>query len=243
MAAVAGIVSTAFLGSWQLGRAAQKEALQLAIEQQTAWPPIDNNALLQATDVSQTIHRKAVLRGSWVPQLTVFLDNRQMDDKAGFFVLTPFELADQPAGKRSMVMVQRGWVARHFLDRKIVPTITSPTGVVQIEGRIAPPPSKIYEFKGAENGTIRQNIDLSEYAREVKHNLLSVTLLQADATVAEHATDGMLRHWLRPNSGVEKHYGYAAQWLALSALIAILYGWFQIVGPLRQRYRQLHEKQ
>jgi len=34
-------------------------------------------------------------------------------------------------------------------------------------------------------------------------------------------------------SGVEKHHGYAFQWFGLSALIALLYVWFQIVQPRR----------
>jgi surfeit locus 1 family protein len=27
---------------------------------------------------------------------------------------------------------------------------------------------------------------------------------------------------------VDKHYGYAAQWFALAALVVLLYAWFQV---------------
>ena len=230
-AALIGILVTAGLGRWQLGRAAQKEALQAALEQQSALPAIDNNAFLAASDVPGSIHRKAVLRGHWLPQHTVFLDNRQMDGKPGFFVLTPFELADQNATEHKVLLVQRGWLARNFLDRSLVPTVPTPAGVVQIEGRMAPPPSKLYEFKGVDTGRIRQNIDLPEFARHIQSDLLPVSMLQTDAASTPNGSDGLLRHWQRPNNGVEKHYGYMAQWWALSALIAILYVWFQIVRP------------
>jgi surfeit locus 1 family protein len=36
-------------------------------------------------------------------------------------------------------------------------------------------------------------------------------------------------------SGVAKHHGYAFQWFGLSGLIALLYVWFQIVQPRRQK--------
>lgn len=231
LAALLSIGLTASLGRWQMGRAAQKEALQTALEAQSALPVLDANAVLAAPEPLSTVHRKAVLRGSWLPEHTVFLDNRQMDSKQGFFVVTPFELADPLGGRRPVILVQRGWVARHFQDRGLVPAVPTPAGVVQIEGRMAPPPSKLYEFKGLDDGLIRQNIDLPEFARQIHRDLLGITLLQTDAAASPSVADGLLRHWQRPNTGVEKHYGYAAQWWALSALIAILYVWFQIVRP------------
>lgn len=234
-AAALGVGVTASLGVWQLGRAAQKEALQTAIAQQSEKSVIDAQVLLATPDPLSLVYRSAVLRGTWLPQHTVFLDNRQMDDKQGFFVLTPFELADQVTATKKIIVVQRGWVARHFLNRTEVPTLQTAMGLVRIEGRIVPPPSKLYEFKGADLGLIRQNIDLVEFSKQVQRDVLTISLLQTEAapsseTLTEHS-DGLLRHWQRPNTGVEKHYGYAAQWWALSALIAILYVWFQIVRP------------
>lgn len=226
-----GIGVTASLGVWQMNRALQKETLQTTIEQQSALPALSGQSLLTAPGVATTIHRHAVLTGIWLPQHTVFLDNRQMDAKPGFFVLTPFELADQPGSVKKVILVQRGWVARHFLDRSIVPVVPTAVGTVQIEGRMAPPPSKLYAFKGPDAGRIRQNIDLSEFAQQTQREFLGVSLLQTDASAAPAVADGLLRHWQRPNNGVEKHHGYMAQWWALSALIAILYVWFQIVRP------------
>ena len=238
-AAALGVAITASLGVWQLGRASDKEALQRAIEQQSAKSGLSNPDLLKASEAVALVHRRAVLTGVWLPQHTVFLDNRQMDAKPGFFVLTPFELTDQPSGVQKVILVQRGWVARHFLDRSLVPVVPTPGGVVQIEGRIALPPSKLYAFKGADNGLIRQNIDVPEFGQQIQRDFLSVALLQTDTVVQPGvtptvATDGLLRRWQQPHAGVEKHYGYMAQWWALSALIAILYVWFQIVRPRKK---------
>jgi surfeit locus 1 family protein len=54
--------------------------------------------------------------------------------------------------------------------------------------------------------------------------LLEVTVVQTGAP-----SEGLLREWPQPATGVEKHYGYAFQWFGLSALITLLYVWFQIV--------------
>ena len=48
------------------------------------------------------------------------------------------------------------------------------------------------------------------------------------------ASEGLQREWPEVATGVEKHYGYAAQWFGLAALIAILYVWFQFIAPRRR---------
>lgn len=155
-----------------------------------------------------------------MPSHTVFLDNRQMNGIPGFFVLTPLRLANSTAA----LVVQRGWVQRSFIDRTSVPDVPTPSGIVEVEGRIAPPPSKLYEFEGPQEGRIRQNLDLDQFSREVGIRLLPFSVLQLGVPA-----DGLARDWPRINTGVEKHYGYAAQWFALSGLTVVLYGWFQIV--------------
>ena len=52
-------------------------------------------------------------------------------------------------------------------------------------GRIAPPPSKLFELGGAESGPIRQNLEVSIFAREIGLVLRPVSLQQTqDAAVA-----------------------------------------------------------
>ncbi len=105
-----------------------------------------------------------------------------------------------------------------------MPAIETPAGVVEIEGRIAPAPGKLYELGSPEMGRIRQNLDLGRFAAETGLPLLAVSVQQMGA-----GGDGLSRDWPLADTGVEKHYGYAFQWFALSALISILYVWFQIV--------------
>ena len=219
LTALASFVITLSLGRWQLSRAAEKEGLQAAIEAQGKRTMIDNAALIRAPDANALIHRIAKLRGTWAQERTVFLDNRQMNAKPGFYVLTPLLLE----GTSAAVMVQRGWVARNFVDRGKVSAVPTPLGVVELEGRIAPPPSKLYEMGDTGSGLIRQNLDLVRFKAETGLPLMAVSIQQTGS-----ASEGLLREWPVVGPGSEKNYGYAFQWFGLSALIAILYVWFQI---------------
>lgn len=214
------VVITLALGRWQLSRAGQKIAWQARIDAQAARPALSGQALLSLADPASELQRQVDLRGRWIASGTVFLDNRQMNNKPGLYVVTPLRLE----GGNAVLLVQRGWVARNFVDRKSLAKVETPDGVVEIQGRIAAPPSRLYQFGGPESGLIRQNLDLARFAAELALPLLSVSVQQTGA-----ASEGLLREWPPVSVGVETHYGYAFQWFSLSALIAILYVWFQIV--------------
>ena len=130
--------------------------------------------------------------------------------------------------------MQRGWVPRDLRDRSLLPAIVTPAGMVDVMGTIAPPPARLYEFDSAAIGAIRQNLDLAGFARETGLRLAPLSVQQHDAAVT--ANDGLLRQWPRPAVDVQKHYGYAFQWFAMSALMAGLYVWFQILRPRLKRH-------
>lgn len=217
--ALLAIGVTFVLGRWQLSRAEQKAVLQSRMETQAVLPELDGPAALN-TPVTELLQRRIRVSGRWLADKTVFLDNRQMGGRAGFFVVTPLQLE----GYTQYLLVQRGWVPRNFQDRMQVPQVQTPAGLVEVVGRIVPPPGKLYELGTAEKGAIRQNLDLVRFAAETGLSLAPVSVQELGA-----ASDGLLRDWPQAGSGIEKHHGYAFQWFGLSALIAILYVWFQIV--------------
>jgi surfeit locus 1 family protein len=226
VATVFTMAVTASLGFWQLDRAGQKIALQDQIDQRAQLPAWQVADLVDASDPVEGVHRPVQLRGQWVAEASVFLDNRQMATRNGFILVTPLKLSDSPRA----VLVQRGWVPRDFTDRSRVPTIDTPSGEVRVEGRLAPPPGKLYELGGAGTGAIRQNIDLGTFAQETGLNLVAVSVQQTGAS-----PEGLLREWPRAAVGVDKHHGYAFQWFGLCALAGLLYLWFQIISPRRKR--------
>jgi surfeit locus 1 family protein len=186
VAAVLGVGVTLALGFWQLGRGQERQALQAAIEARRTQPPLPASALLAGGPLAEIQHRPVVLKGRWIARHTVYLDNRQMQGKPGFYVVTPL----QPAGGGPAVLVQRGWVQRNFLERDRLPAIETPQGDVEVPASVV------------ETGPPSQNL---------------------------------LRDWPEVGSSAAKNFGYAVQWWALAALIAILYAWFQFIAPRRAR--------
>lgn len=230
LAAVLATGVTARLGFWQLDRAAQKTALQAALDARRGLPPLLQPDLASDPATAAIQHHRAIeLSGRWLADKTVHLENRQMNGRPGFYVVTPMLLADGTA-----VVVQRGWSPRNLMDRTEVVAPPLPAGLVTVQGRIAPPPGRLYEFDDVASGPIRQNLDLAVYAGEVGRPLRPLSVLQEDLPGRGAAADGLLRQWPRPAADVHKHYGYAFQWFALSALIVGLYVWFQLVRPGRQ---------
>jgi surfeit locus 1 family protein len=229
VAALVAALVTARLGWWQLSRAAEKLALNAAIEKQADRPALQRAEDLPGETAAALAqhHRSVALRGRWSAAHTVYLDNRQMNGKPGFFVVTPLLLADGRA-----VLVQRGWQARDFLDRARVAAVPTPDGEVAVNGRLAPPPARLFEFDGDATGPIRQNLEVTAFAAETGLKLMPLSVLQRAPV---EPADALLREWPSPLVGVDRHHGYAFQWFGLSALIVILYVWFQLIQPRRQR--------
>jgi surfeit locus 1 family protein len=262
LAALLTAAATARLGLWQLDRAAQKTQAQAQLETQRARPVLSVSEL--ARDAKEAVaqkQRSVRLTGLWQPQFTVYLDNRQMNKRPGFFVVTPLLLDDGTA-----VLVQRGWLPRDSTSRTRITPPSTPSGPVQVQGRIQPQLSQSFELSSAqESGAIRQNLAIEPYALETKLALRPLAVVQegtpqdepalapssapvsvagsvavsAPAAVSTSASpsDGLLRQWPAPATGVEKHHGYAFQWFALSALSIGLYAWFQIIRPRRHAQR------
>ena len=226
---LAGVVLLASLGVWQWSRGEQRTALHDAQMAQEKAAPIGARELIaaRASDTS-LLHRTITVRGEWLGGRTIFLDNRQMNGVPGFYVVTPLRLQDA----RGVVLVQRGWVQRNFEQRAQLPAVQTPPGTVEVRGRLAPPPAKLYEFATEAAGPIRQNLDLARFRAETGLDLLPLSVQQIGAP-----SEGLLRQWQQAGSGAEKNFGYAFQWWAIAALIAILYVWFQLVLPRRGQAR------
>ena len=230
LALCVGVALTVRLGFWQLSRAQEKLDRHQAIAQQQAMSELDTSALLEQPALFASLHRRVHLIGRWLPQHTVYLDNRAMNGRAGFWVLTPLVL-----NANTRVLVQRGWVPRHQLDRTLLPPLDTPLGEVHVQGRLSPAPSELMQLSSTQvpdhlasgSSRIRQNINLAQYAVETGGPLVA-TVLQTDP-----ASEGLMRDWPEISAGVEKHHAYAFQWFALAALQLVLYLWFQWIKPYR----------
>jgi surfeit locus 1 family protein len=231
VAAVLAMLGTARLGLWQLSRAQQKLQMQQLITSRQALPPLSVAELARTPEqAAEQLQRTVQLSGRWLNDRTVYLDNRQMNARVGFYVVTPLELAPG-----DVVLVQRGWVPRNPRDRSALPPLPAPPAAAQVLARIVPEPSRLFEFQSEAAGLIRQNLDLQAFARETGLPLRPLALLQLQAGATN---DTLLRQWPVVTTDLSKHHGYAFQWFALSALIAGLYVWFQLIRPRRHAARR-----
>jgi surfeit locus 1 family protein len=226
--ALAAILITASLGRWQMSRAEQKLSLQHAIDEQMNAQVLTEVDLMDQPSLWGELHRRVSLQGFWLHRHTLFLDHRTHQGRPGFWVLTPL-LIDE----KTVVLVQRGWVANNLRDVQATPTLHDDLHLVRIQGRLALPPSKWLELPALEKppdpGTsrIRHNIDISEL-RQLWGVSVAAVVLQTDPSDAE-----LVRDWPVPASTASTNSGYAFQWFAMSAALLVFSIWTLIIRPLR----------
>jgi cytochrome oxidase assembly protein ShyY1 len=86
---------TARLGVWQLDRAAQKWPCRRREFRKANAAAAGGRELAQdGAAASRQWHRKAQVDGVWLADAHVYLDNRPMNGRPGFFVVTPLLLDD-----------------------------------------------------------------------------------------------------------------------------------------------------
>jgi surfeit locus 1 family protein len=258
LAAVLAMALTAWLGAWQLRRAASKEALAQSILDKSSQVVLVDiaqeainlgaNGAASIQTIAPLLQRRVNIQGRWLQDHTVFLDNRYMDNRVGFYVVTPLQLEQAPTN--TVVWVQRGWVPRNALDRHALPQLPLEPGVVAVQGRVVESVSRVYALgdeasagasTAARASRIWQNLPQTSLGPTLTVlpfavlQTLPETLAASPNTAADIATGSpashLQRNWPAPDSGVAKHYGYAFQWFAMCAGIACLFIWFQLIAP------------
>ncbi len=211
VAAVAGIALTLALGQWQIGRAQYKENLQQRYDAQTREPALRIGGQLMERD--GILFRRVEVRGEFVPQHTVFVDNRIQQHRPGLHVATPLRIA----GSQRYVLVNRGWVAGNR-DRS-PPQMDTPAGEQLVQGIAVAYSERYLELSTqVAEGPIRQNLVFDRYRQETGLDLQPFVIQQDSVT-----GDGLVRVWSRPDLGRNTHLAYAFQWYALSFAIFIYY--------------------
>ena len=189
-AALTALACAAFiaLGNWQAGRAHEKRALGQEV-------------------------KGISVAGEFLPQHTVLLDNKLRHGRAGYEVITPFRLTDS----NDHLLVNRGWAAAPPL-REQLPQVRTPPGEVRIEGIVLPRLPRVLSMGKPGQGSVRQNLDVEQFAAETGLALRPIVLQQ-------HAgpEDGLLREWPAPDAGIEKHESYSLQWYSFAVLAFALF--------------------
>jgi surfeit locus 1 family protein len=215
------------LGMWQLSRAESKRALQQSWQTRQAQAPLTAPALAEIKDeaAAQALDgRRVQVRGEFLPQWVVYLDNRQQEGQPGFWVMMPFKLVEN--GKT--VLVARGWLARNKQDRSAIAPYATPQGLVELQAVVRSRVARLMQLGRDANpgtGAIVQNLELSDAREASGLPLLPLLLEQSEAV---NGQDKLGRIWPQATAGIEKHHGYAFQWFGLAGVAVIflvLTGW------------------
>lgn len=234
------------LGNWQLDRAAERDAIAHAIESGRQSAPL---ALDSSTPPGQFQNwRQARAEGTWLPQFTVLLENRNFNGRPGFWVATPLLLGDASG---SALLVLRGWIPRPVAPGETLPDLSPPEGVQAVSGQMMERVPRLFElwsFGGTDPNTLPagfqradsrpprvQNLDLARYADATGLKLLPVVLEQTSPEAAEPGS--MIREWPLPPTDSDTNRGYALQWFSFAAIA--MGAWIVIAWrALRKRMRK-----
>jgi surfeit locus 1 family protein len=226
LVAGAGMALALTAAHWQLGRAHEKEWLATRLESLAREPAVPLTAAeAKAEDLEW---RRVTVSGRFAPSYAVFIDNRIRRGVAGYHVVMPLKLESEGGAASRYVLVNRGWIAGSP-DRTRLPEVTTPEATVQITGLAVLPSRRFLELSAnVAEGKVWQNLTLERY-REAFPIPLQPVVIQQESALA----DGLAREWDPPDLGINKHYGYAFQWLALAVTVLVFY----LVTHVRRRPR------
>lgn len=203
------------LAQWQTRRGDEKMAMEARMQARQAEPAIRlESASANPEDIE---YRRVLLKGEFLRDWPVYLDNRPYNGVAGFYLLMPFKIA----ATNLHVLVARGWIPRNAANRTQLPQLVTPEGTIEIEGMARQGIGHLMQLGSPEPlrpAAIVQNLDAAGFAAASGLNVQSVIVEQLTDT-----HDGLVRDWPAPASGVEKHRGYAFQWYALAAMAFIFF--------------------
>jgi surfeit locus 1 family protein len=207
------------LGAWQISRANQKQNF-LELEAKRVNDKIELTTQTE-NDAAKLRYKPATVVGHFDTQKQFLLDNQIQAGKAGYFVFTPFKLANS----NKAILVNRGWIPL-IEPRSNLPNVEfqQAENETTLTGRINSFPSIGLKLDGANqptdtNPAIVGLIDTQILAQQLGYELWNFQL-ELDA----NALNGFKREWavaqiMQP----EQHLAYALQWFGLALVTTIIF--------------------
>jgi surfeit locus 1 family protein len=204
------------LGRWQLQRAAQKRELFDAFAMGA-----DATRLIDLQTPALPRYSRIEARGSYDGSRQLLIDNMtSADGRAGYFVVTPFALADG-----GWLLVNRGWVPLGA-SRSALPSVGVAGNPRRLFGRADRLPSA--GLRMGQPAALRppfpavanfpSHADIEQLLQETSWTpAAELVLLDADQP------DGYVRQWQPPGFPPLRHTAYAVQWFGLALALGVIY--------------------
>ena len=222
------------LGNWQLSRADHKQAILDRVQERSAIDPVSLASILtqfsprgsdQSTGSSEQFIERAInlkaltfkqvfADGQYAAQKSVFIDNKVVASRVGYKLLTPFKIE----GSEWWILVDRGWLSVGE-SRASLPQFATDSAMLRLTGRLNMPPAQPPLWSDRypiSKGAVWQYMPISDYAQQMKLNLLPL-VLELAPTQSSEIDQNLLRQWSAiDDQWVAKHQGYAFQWFAMA---------------------------
>ena len=204
------------LAFWQFDRAAQKQQLLNQQVSRAQQAPLDLLSISpQLCDDYRFVPITAT--GRFLPDKSIYIDNRVVNAQVGYWVFTPFLLT----ASDTVVLVNRGWLPVGE-SRAVLPDFVTSTHQQTLSGRlnrsVAAPPFWD-EAYAVHKGAVWQYLPIQQYAAQMQLKVLPLVLELAINSTPETAF--IVQPASISDQGVAKHRGYAWQWLAMAAAFFI----------------------
>ncbi|NCT68524.1 MAG: SURF1 family protein [Rhodanobacteraceae bacterium] len=214
---VAGVALFLALGSWQLERAHEKQALFARFADAAQQAPVMLAQARRQADPAR--HPRVRVDGRYDPRHAYVLDNQVRAGRAGVMVFDVFE----PAAGGPALLVNRGFLARDA-HGALPPIPPPPDGAQVLDALYAPPPGAGLRMGG--NALPRQSgwpktsiyIDPAEIAADLGRPLDAHVLL-----LLPEAGSAFVREWRPEVFPPERHFGYAFTWFTFAAVVVAVF--------------------
>lgn len=203
------------LGNWQLQRADIKRDIEQRYQAQLDQPY--RYLVLESEADENLVYQKISLKGAYLDNRVLLVDNKIHQGQAGYHVLVPFMIA----GAHKTVLVNRGWMAAGY-DRAQLPEVRKPRVPDRLKGIVTLPSTEGFRMGRVELSSQWPQripyIDMARIQQGIDFDILPYVIWLSD-----EVDDFYVRDWRPVWSPPEKSEAYAVQWFSFALIVLILF--------------------
>lgn len=206
------------LGVWQIHRANEKQDF-LDTEAKRVAETV--NLTAENSENSDALrYKQATVLGCYDTKRQFLLDNQINAGKAGYFVFTPFKLANS----NKAILVNRGWIPL-VEPRSTLPNVEFlADNETLLNGRINTFPSVGLKLDGANQPTQTNPAVVGFIDAKILATDLGYELFDFQLELAPNSSNGFKREWAMAKiMQPEQHLGYALQWFGLAFVLTVIF--------------------
>jgi len=207
------------LGFWQLGRAADKRALQREMQARQELPAMaleqvqPRSGSLSEAEAAQIENLRVSVSGRYWNEASFLVAFQFFQGAPGFELVTPFLVA----GSEEALLVSRGWIAPGPGDDGM-PFVVPVEGEQTLTGQLHVPPAVVgvTQVEGEAWPLRLRRMDVSRAAEVLDRPVLPWVLRLSADSAGVHA-----RHWPAVTVSTRSNIQYALQWFGMALLVLV----------------------